>query len=77
MKTAKAQEIESARDLASRFLTLPYNEMISVIYSLGLSSQEDEGLRDAEMFRNVFHRAKERNLVTKLRNAVIAAEKKL
>ena len=56
----------SAKRLAYRFLTLPYSEILALVRDLYLLEDEDEGLRDFELFQRVFQRAKERQLCNRL-----------
>ena len=48
-----------ARQLAYRFLTLPYHVRIEVATSLGLIKDEDKGVADRILFERFFFRASE------------------
>jgi len=58
--------INPVRTLTYRFLSLPYVSRIEIAQSLGLLQDEDKGVKDRELFRRFFRRAKERNILRRL-----------
>jgi hypothetical protein len=67
---SQTQSVESPlrreRRLTFRFLTLPYSRQIEIANALGLLSDEDKGIEDDELFRRLFERARQSNLLAKL-----------
>lgn len=66
----EAPEMNSARRLAYRFLTLPYHERIATAIELQLFEESDQGLSDQRLFAEFFRRARERNSLGELWDAV-------
>ena len=48
---------DAVRKLTYRFLDLPHVVRIEIAYELGLYTNDDEGLRDPELFDRIFQRA--------------------
>ncbi len=63
-------ELNPARKLTYRFLTLPYQDIIKIGIELNLIEDRDEGLLDFELVRNLAERAKEKGLLHKLMEEV-------
>lgn len=63
-------QMNPSRRLTYRFLTLPFTRQIEVAQELGLFEASDKGLQDTELFRQFFARARKRNLLAKLEQAV-------
>lgn len=55
-----------ARILAYRFLDLPHITKLDIALDLGLLHDEDEGVRDAELYKRIFQRAVESDLLSEL-----------
>ena len=55
-----------ARRLTYRFLSLPYRKRLEIAQGLGLLREEDKGLRDSELFKRFFARAKEKEILEQL-----------
>jgi GTPase-associated adaptor domain len=64
--SAKARLLSAPRRLAYRFMALPYHRRVEVAQQLGLLQDEDQGLRDADLFRRFFRRAAERGQLAAL-----------
>ena len=62
--------VNPARTLTYRFLSLPYVSRIEVAQVLGLLEDYDKGVRDGELFRRFFRRAKEKDILARLWNEV-------
>jgi calcineurin-like phosphoesterase family protein len=58
------------RRLTYRFLSLPHHTRLEIATLLRLVRDEDEGVDDAELFRRVFVRAKDENILDKLTEEV-------
>ena len=65
--------MDRERQLAHRFLTLPYVTRLRIATELGLISEQDEGQADRERNRRYLARAIERQLLHKLWDAVEAS----
>jgi hypothetical protein len=61
---------DSARKLTYRFLRLPYHKRIGIASQLDLLEDEDKGLQDSELFQRFFKRAKDKNKLADLWDAV-------
>lgn len=60
------REMDKARRLAYRFLTLPYHKQMEVAQKLALISDEDRGVSDDILFSRFFQRARDRGLLREL-----------
>jgi 3',5'-cyclic AMP phosphodiesterase CpdA len=58
--------INPARRLTYRFLSLPHTSRLAIAQKLQLLREEDEGLRDRELFARFFQRARENQLLDAL-----------
>lgn len=65
--------MDDARRLTYRFLTLPFRKRMAVSLGLELIEDGDGGLQDADLFRRVFRRAREKGLLEGLWQKVAAA----
>lgn len=54
------------RRLTYRFLNLPHHSRVKIVQELGLVREDDEGLRDAELYPLYFVRAAEAGSLPKL-----------
>jgi hypothetical protein len=54
------------RWLTYRFLNLPHHSRVKIVQELGLVREDDEGLRDAELYSRYFSRAAEAGSLPKL-----------
>ena len=61
---------DAARTLTYRFFDLPHVTRIEIAQELGLYSNEDEGLRDAELLERIFQRANLKKLLAALWNLI-------
>lgn len=68
--------MRSARKLTYKFLSLPHHRQLEIAQMLGLVRDEDEGVRDNELYRRYFSRAQHENKLDDLWKAVekISAE---
>ena len=53
--------MRSARKLTYKFLSLPHHRQLAIAQKLGLVRDEDEGVRDNELYRRYFSRAQQEN----------------
>mgnify|MGYP001592426904 CR=1 FL=1 len=60
--------MDPARTLTYRFLTLPYHERLAIAQKLHLLHDEDRSVQDedAELFKRLFRRARESNILGQL-----------
>ena len=65
-RTEEDPAMRPARILTYRFFDLPHVVRMDVAQELDLIEDEDEGLRDFELFERVFRRARERSLLADL-----------
>ena len=63
-------DIGPARHLTYRFLTLHYHEIMRIAADLDLLRDDDEGLRDHEVYKRIFQRAKHSEKLADLWDAV-------
>lgn len=61
---------DAARQLAYRFLTLSFAQIVEIGSELNLLADDDEGLHDFELFKKIFDRAKEHGTLAELWEAV-------
>ena len=64
------QQMDPARRLTYRFLSLPYHIRLEVAQELGLLLDEDKDTPDPELFKRFFRRASERGVLRQLWTAV-------
>jgi hypothetical protein len=62
--------MRSARKLTYKFLSLPHHRQLEIAQMLGLVRDEDEGVRDNELYRRYFSRAQHENKLDDLWKAV-------
>ncbi|HEX8321231.1 hypothetical protein [Longimicrobium sp.] len=58
--------MEPKRRLAYHFLTLPHHERVDISVRLGLVRDEDEGVRDRDLFGRFFQRASDEHRLAEL-----------
>ncbi len=63
-------EMNPLRQLTYRFLSLPYDVRLKVAQELSLIQDDDDGLHGNELFKRFFQRAKEKQLIEKLKEIV-------
>jgi hypothetical protein len=67
---SRGSKMRHGRKLTYRFMDLPHHTKLKIAQSLGLIRDEDEGLRDAELYRRYFDRAAEMGKLADLWRAV-------
>ncbi len=63
---------DAARTLTYRFLDLAHIDRLKLAQDLGIYTNEDEGLFDAELFDRIFERAEQQKLLERLWDSVEA-----
>lgn len=67
---SRSQSMSGTRRLAFRFLSLPYHHRMEVAHELRLLEAADSHIDDTELFKRLFRRAAERNLLSAFYKAV-------
>jgi predicted MPP superfamily phosphohydrolase len=57
VENPRGTNMRSARKLTYTFLSLPHHRQLAIAQQLGLVRDEDEGVRDSELYRRYFKRA--------------------
>lgn len=66
VKSKGGLRMRPGRRLTYRFLNLPHHSRVKIVQELGLVREDDEGLRDAELYSRYFSRAAEAGSLPKL-----------
>lgn len=69
-ETQRGTTMKSARRLTYKFLSLPHHRQVAIAQELGLVRDEDEGIRDNELYRKYFSRAEQERKLDQLWAAV-------
>jgi hypothetical protein len=68
-----SQVMDPARMLTYQYLSLPHHKRVLIAQKLGLIEDNDEGLRDGELFALYFQRAREKAVLESLWSMVVDA----
>lgn len=66
----RGSQMRAGRKLAYRFLSLPHHAKLKIAQQLNLIQEEDQGLRDSELYKRYFARAAEAGILAELWQAV-------
>ena len=66
VSSARGSKMRPGRKLTYKFMDLPHHTKLKIAQNLGLIRDEDEGLRDAELYKRYFDRAAELNKLAEL-----------